>query len=416
MVAQPDIQRRERADARRAERLEAQRVLWDRSTLERVRLCRHRVNGDSVQVRVTEGSDGRRAGFAGLQTCGSVWACPVCSSKVLGHRQGEIETAVVRHLKDGGKIAFATFTVRHNRSHSLDEVWDAVSSAQAAMTSGREYRAEVARLGVEVDRVLVTECPAKSCGEDSGRGRRHARFCRLGTYDVKHVLPWLRVVEVTHGENGWHVHQHMVLFLPGSMTDVDLADLYDAMHARWARGAADGGLDGALKVNTCEFVTSPARIGEYVSKNTYGVKERSAGVMAAEVARGDLKVSRLGGKSSMQLMRDAVDEHAGARERRLWREFEQASQGRRQMTWSHGARLVLGLGVELTDEEAAAVEVGTDDDAVIEIDPSSWYRVVRTPGFQAELLACAERSTQEARDLLDTFGVRWRVPLVLARS
>jgi hypothetical protein len=49
----------------------------------------------------------------------------------------------------------------------------------------------------------------------------------------------------------------------------------------------------------------------------------------------------------------------------VWLEFEEASYGRQQLTWSKGLREIAGLAAqEATDEELAAEEVGADEDLV----------------------------------------------------
>lgn len=420
MVTAPDTAR----DSRRADRFEAQRVMWSRSVLERVQRCGSRTNGDGVQLRVSVGSDGRRhAGFGGLQTCGSVWACAVCSATVSAARCEEVRAACSRWMGDGGRIAMFTFTVKHARKDRCAEVWDAVQAGQHAITAGRAGMADKERFGVEVDRVLVSECAAQSCGEDSKRGRRHAGFCKLGTYARKYVLPWLRVVEVNVGENGWHVHQHALMFLPAGTTDDERDRLYAEQHGRWVEGAASAGLDGSLMVNAPIWVDSAEAIATYVtSLEAKGYSPATAQAVAVdkyspakaaafEVTRGDLKAAARGNRSSMGLLADVVA-YDRPKDRALWAEFEQASQGRRQMTWAFGARLILALGDEQSDDDLAAVETGTEADTVAVITPSSYYSVVaRVPGRRAQLLEATERSTAEGLLLLEAWQVRWRVPL-----
>ena len=40
----------------------------------------------------------------GLQTCGSVWVCPVCGAKVVERRRGEIQQAMAMHRACGGEV------------------------------------------------------------------------------------------------------------------------------------------------------------------------------------------------------------------------------------------------------------------------------------------------------------------------
>lgn len=389
----------ERRQARRRDRFAAQRVLWRESPHKSVRACgKHQAHGqDGVQLRVTRNPDGsRRAGFAGLQTCGSVWSCPVCSAKILGKRQGEISTAVDYWVtQKRGEVAMLTFTMRHTKSQRLDDLWAALSDGWAAITSGRVYAVEKETYGVATTRVVK-----------SGK--------RAGQTVPTHVLPWLRVVEVTHGAHGWHVHVHAVVFLPEGMTEVELQLLYDAWWKRWDSGLRSAGVDGSQKVNKAEFFKGKEvekRIGTYVTKNTY-----SAGDIAGlEAARGDLKKARFGNRSVFEILADMVLQPEGSNpewDAALWYTFEKASRGKRQMTWSGGSRALLGLDdVEQTDEEIAAEETGSADDAVLVIPTDSWKAIIKVSGRKGRILDLAENSDIESLHLvLDEWGTEWIRP------
>ena len=416
------------------------------SSLDRVKNCGRRLatGSETVQLRVTTVDSHRVGGFAGLAYCGSVWACPCCSAKVASARQQEIEAAVSGWA---GRVAFMTYTVRHDLSMSASEVWDAVQAGHHAITSGRAHQGEKERMGVPSPEI-VTECdfttphdervvcPVAACGQDSVKGRRHAarncgdgeltkrarrhaRTCRLGK-PVSFVLPWMRFVEVTLGDNGWHVHQHMLVFLEADTTDRDRDDLYAIWWARWRDGSAAVGLDGALMVNHAQWVDSPRDVARYVTKGIFEVvpeKYTPAERAAFEVARGDLKTGRFGNRSSMELLRDLVMNRDPS-DLSLWLDFEKASKGRRQMTWAHGARALLLPDVEeLTDEEIAEQELGSEVDAVADLRLSSFRRDVLEPlGRRAELLEAVEADPALALALLEEWGVEWRVPLPKQKS
>lgn len=432
-------------DVNRRGRFAAQRLLSGdvhplvKSSLDRVRSCgRGLASGsDGVQLRVTQTEHGNRAAYAGLSTCGSVWACPHCSAKILSARQDEIAAAVRVWKERGGRVAFFTYTVRHHRDDPAAAVWDAVQAGHHAITSGEIHQAEKERYGHVVSRELVTvcdvascgsvvDCKVKSCGTDTPAGRkhaltdcghggptkraaRHARVCMLGKYRVKAVLPWVRVVEVTLGASGWHVHQHMVVFLPGDFTDSDRDAVYDTWWGRWAEGAAAVGFDGAQKVNRAIWIDNVDAVAKYTTKNTYTPADHITPEAAGfEVARGDLKSGRFGNRSAMELLRDLVGSRSPA-DLALWHEFEQASRGRRQMTWAHGARELLIPDVEdLTDEEIAAQDLGSVDDSLVVIGLASYRRSILYPqGRRALLLETAERDPAAIFDLLDSWSVEW---------
>lgn len=388
----------ERRQARRRDRFAAQRVLWRESTLESVRACGQCLayKQVGVQLRISRNPDGtKRAGFAGLQTCGSVWSCPTCSAKILGKRQTEISTAVdywvtQKDSEPAGQVAMLTFTMKHKNGQLLKTLWSALSDGWAAITSGRVYSAEKEAYGVATTRVVK-----------SGK--------RAGQTVPTHVLPWLRVVEVTHGANGWHVHAHVIVCLPAGMTEEQLQELYDAWWKRWNSGLKSAGVDGSQKVNTAEFITGrevSKRVGTYVTKNTYTAGD-TAGL---EAARGDLKKGRFGNRAIFQVLGDLVLQPEGSfpeRDAGIWAEYEQASKGRRQMTWAGGARELLCLDeVEQTDEEIASEEVGTSDDAALLIRTDAWAQITAVAGRKARLLDLAENAPLDAlRLVLEGWGV-----------
>lgn len=393
--------------ARRRDRYAAQAVQWRYSSVKRVAFCGRFLarNATGVQVRVTATPDGgRRAGLAGLQSCGSVWACPTCSAKILAHRQSEVESAVSHWLGPdslaglgGGRVAMATFTVRHRAGQSAADVWQAVSTGWTGVTTGAAWQDTKRRYGIEHARVVRT-------GARAGQTRWTT------------TLPWLRIAEVTHGDAGWHVHLHVLLFLPAAMSDDGLSALYSGMWSRWNAALVSAGFDGGLQVNHAQFLGGrdvARKISEYVTKNTYS----DPGVAAAlEATRGDLKTARFGNRSAMQILRDVAESSEipadvdadVARDRAIWHEYEQASRGRRQMTWSVGARDLLGLGAEVDDETIAETETGTADDAVLVLDDDAWRSLLALgSGHRTALLEAAERSTADAAALLDALGVAY---------
>lgn len=85
--------------------------------------------------------------------------------------------------------------------------------------------------------------------------------------------------------------------------------------------------------------------------------------MAHEVTSGHRKEGkRAGGRTPMQLLADAVETYEETAMARWW-EWEAASDGRRQLTWSTGhrdLRDLAGLGREATDDEIAEQEQEAD--------------------------------------------------------
>jgi hypothetical protein len=318
-----------------------------------------------VRIRATGAGLDRRAGFAGLASCGSVWACPVCSAKILATRQDELSRALGGWTAGGGRIALVTLTMRHRQGQALADLWDALSYAWQKVVGGRPWQRLAAAYGTPV--------PVRRAG-------------KLSTDDR---LPYVRVVETTQGANGWHVHAHVALFLPAGVTVDQVDDIGGTMYAAWSRALDRRGLATSREAFDCKLWTSrdvDVRLADYFAKMTYAPGDADRAAM--ELTRGDLKTARAGNRTPFRILSDVlafglVDDVA------LWHEWERASKGRRQLTWSAGLRSMLLDDDERSDEEVAAEELGTADDDLVELPAAGWRMVARN-GLDDLLLDVAE--------------------------
>lgn len=378
----------------RTERYQARRVLWLITKRKAQRACGHwSIKKDSkVGIRATAREDGAvTAGFSGLATCGSVWACPVCSAKILGHRQGELQTALETHAASGGRVAMVTLTMRHEKGQALADLWNGVSDAWHKVTSGRAWEAIQDTYGAEVERVVT-------------RGRR------AGQTVTESRIDWVRVVEVTHGVNGWHVHVHAVLFLPAKIREADCQTIAWSMYGRWSDSLVRSGfaapiLERGLDVRLWE--DGENGLADYFTKNVY------YGNIAAEATRSDFKKGKNGNRSPFQILADLLEfsdtgditDPATFTDLNLWHEWERYSLRRRQQTWSVGARARLVPDQpELTDEEIAAQDEGTED--LCTLDQANWSKIVAN-GWECEVLEVVE--ADQSGEALQDWLVRHQV-------
>jgi hypothetical protein len=335
----------------RDSRFQAQQILWDESTLNSVRHCgrslsKHSGDGQTVSVKMTDG----KAGFSGLQSCGSPWACPVCSGKIAPVRAAEIQAAVDAWHARGGRVVFNTFTMRHFSKHVLDELWDGLSHAWAKVTSGSSWERDSDKYG----------------GEEITRKKvRQLNKVKYDTFVPGRRINFIRAVEVTHGDNGWHVHIHALLFVKGSTTQADADRLGLDMFGRWKRALVNKGLPAPTRTHGIDSKLVPldgsVPLGEYFAKAVYGQAPKPPKFKAVgfELAGGMGKLGRRENRTPFQILAD-IAALGDAVDLAHWRNFEQASKGRRQITWSHGFRDLLGLGAEKTDEEITEEDLGGD--------------------------------------------------------
>lgn len=92
----------------------ASRLLPD----EAVARCGRRTITGRVAITLKEG----RGCFAGVSTCGSVWGCPYCAGKVASERAKEVRELAEAHIRAGGEVFMAAFTMPHHRFQTAKEL------------------------------------------------------------------------------------------------------------------------------------------------------------------------------------------------------------------------------------------------------------------------------------------------------
>ena len=293
--------------------------------------------------------------YRGLQTCGSVWMCPVCASKVSERRRQELGEAVRRWQETGGVVLLVTFTVRHRAADDLRMVLEGLLKARKRLLAGKRAFNTRERFGI------------------AGR---------------------VRALEVTWGTNGWHPHIHELVFLrQGIDRNAFLAELRD----RWGQCVVAAGLrdvnDHGVDVRFADL-----SVADYVAKFGH---ERTWDVQH-ELTKQVTKVGKQGNLSPIGLLMASFegDRAAGAR----WREYALVFKGCRQLSWSKGLRELLELDPERSDEEIAG-EVREDAVQLAQLDRGQW-RVVLGNDARAELLEVARTGdVTVVRSVLSSLGV-----------
>lgn len=259
---------------------------------ERVRKCRRvRVLGN-VQAQVR--TDGTIA-LAGLQTCSSVWSCPVCAAKICAGRADELRHAIKTwHGNPGNYTYMMTLTVRHGMGDDLRALRQGIANAMRSMCSGR----------------------GRTWRQDLG------------------VVHYCRALEATYGENGWHPHLHVLLF---GTRELDHHDR-DLMATLWR--------NAVMRTLGPDYDPEHARACTLTThyKDTYIVK------MGLELT-GITKAAKNGNITAWQLLQRATqgDRQAVA----LRQNFDASMLGARQLTWSRGARDFFRLG-DVSDDALAS--------------------------------------------------------------
>lgn len=337
--AEPALDNNAKSSRNRTDRWLARGFLWDYSSIPRCRKCgRVTVTADgSVGVR----ANGESVGYAGLSTCGSVWACPVCNSRIQAVRRLEVGVALANVHANGGGAAFGAITVRHHAGQRLDGLLGALTYGIARI--GRDKRVKALR-------------------ESMG------------------YLGRLQALEVTQGAYGWHPHRHPLALFQRPPAAGDLTELHLAEFRAFRAGVVRKGYDAPLDVAQVLMPVVPdtgEALGDYFAKSEY-----SAHAAAWEATSTQSKKGRRGSRTPWGILEGA---RAGdADDLDLWNEYERATRGKRALTYSRGLRSLVGLGTEATDEEIADAEVGDREDTGFRV--ADWAPVVRRPELGAGLL------------------------------
>lgn len=391
-ILHPEIaDQKTREQIRRAERGDARAMLWKHSKLNRVRRCGRVQIAGAVSVVVTEGPDGKRtAGYSGLEHCGSIWACPSCSAQI--HHRRELLIAELLHRWDacGGRVALVTMTVRHDAGHGLLELFDTVTQAWKAASGSPAWQKMQAEFGTEM---------------------------QLGKWKSRRRIPIIRVIEITWGEHGWHVHVHALLLLPDGVTQADVEKIGAGMWQRWNDTAVKRGLRSGLEWVRdkrtgelkrvgwqAELVKGDpsSALGKYFSKAVYELtgsrfKEAAHGNLTPMGILAKLQAHR-SGMSCTNPAEDGSDCECArltdAEYRRLWRawrEYEQATLGRRAYAFPPGVMDLLGLGPEWMPDDQTIVDEALGGESVSLIGQATWARIVHN-NLLTQVLESFERS------------------------
>lgn len=253
-----------------------------------------------------------------------------------------------------------TLTIRHHEGQSLKDCWDAVANGWNAVTSGKQWVTDSARYG---------------------------------------LVGWVKVVEVTKGASGWHVHVHALLVWDNKVKRSSMRWVANRMHRRWTRRVQKRGFDSWREKGGLNVRLATLKPGKGSGLHEYFVK------LAHEITGGQAKLAKGAGRTPFQLLTDALAS-GEVTDARAWQEWERGSLGRRQIAWSKGLRDWANLGQEQTDEEIAAEEL--QGEPAVALMPEGWHWLRDRPLAVCELHEYSERGGfPAAMRLLDSWGVAY---------
>lgn len=276
--------------------------------------------GDSVTVyRTDNGSNSR---LHGVTTCKSVWSCPTCSAKICAVRQAELAQGMKCWVDQGGYVFLMTLTFPHENGEALSEILPAFTKAKAHFKNSKTYK-----------RIL-------------------AKGVRKGSVSS---------LEVTRGErSGWHPHQHDLVFATqdafGQLIEGEggrlSSRLVDELKHAWYVALLKAGLCDPGEMSDVLAHGLDVRGGQFAAEYIAKFGRDQKWGLSREVTMHAAKVGTDNkGAHPFQLLAWAEEGDLAAVEQ--FREYAEAFEGKRMLSWSRGLKKELTGQDETSDEEAA---------------------------------------------------------------
>jgi hypothetical protein len=316
-----------------------------------------RIRAHNSDIQVWKHHEHQTAAYAGLQTCGSVWACPVCAAKIAERRRVELQVAIATHKAQNGAVTLLTLTTPHQKTDKLSDLLEGQAKALRRFWSDKTVR------GI---------------------------FTEMGT------IGQVRALEVTHGRkseknNGWHPHYHCLMFC-GSGVDLalfDNAQMTDwqvRLYLRWAACCVKSGL-GEPSYKHGLKLDDGTKAANYAAK--WGLED--------EMTKGHTKKA-LHGETPFDFLRAYLADPTDRQGAALFAEFAETFKGKRQLHWSHG--LKARFAVEDTSDEELATRA--EESAVLLglLEVEQWRDVLKVDGRATVLELAAKAGWPEVQRYL----------------
>ena len=307
--------------------------------------CKHVRHGDAVGVHLAP--EHKSAFFSGLVTCGSVWACPVCTAKVQERRREEIAQGIDWAYKNGFQPMLITLTFPHYASETLLDLKEKQKRALELLRSGSPWK----------------------------------RFIERERYQGL-----IRSLELTYGKNGWHLHTHELWFLDKNS---DAEKVKKLVLKQWLSACERVGLlDLANEKQVAAFEIHAVDVKGNCSNSDYLAKMDDSKHWGTdrELSKSSSKVGKASGKHPFGLLAEYANEK-DMRSGNLFLEYALGMKGKRQIYWSPGLKKRAGVG-EKTDETLAE-EKREEADLLGALTNEDWD-IVRSTNSRAKVLDAAE--------------------------
>ena len=275
-----------------------------------------------------------------VETCASVWQCPVCRSKIMQGRADELRQVEENFKADGGHTFMLTLTAPHYKGQSLRKT-----------------------LGTHKDKTGITGAMARL---------RQQRAWKAFKQDIGYIAD-CRALEITTGRNGWHPHLHMIIY---THDPVNTQAVENTLLPLWSDCCEKAGLDRPNH----HGVKANKGVSEYLAK--WGA--------ASELSSDTTKAAKNGNRTISELEAIMLTDPDSVQ--MTLKEYYSTMKGRKLLTWSgHNMR------GQFLDEEKTDQELATDDrgegEKLYNIQAHTWQQIYNT-GKIGTMLSMIEKDHQ----------------------
>ncbi len=272
-------------------------------------------------ISVLKNTEFNSVKFSGVQTCGSVWSCPICAAKISERRKIEVVSAIEQHLQNQGHLYFLTLTFRHTKEQSLAENLKKQAKALKYFRDSRPYKDIY---------------------------KKHIGYLGL-----------IRAKEVTWGmSNGWHPHTHEIIFAQNKKSFQSIKRI---LFPAWSKACVKAGLLPPSYARGLD-IRGGDKAGDYVNK------------FGSELTKTHFKKAKGDRYSPFDLLRSYFYEDNklhGAK----FVEFAEHFQGSRQLYWTNGLKAKFYIN-DKNDQELAE-EHQEPHTHIADIKLNQWRAIVK---------------------------------------
>lgn len=304
-------------------------------------LCLRALRSEASTIDLKKNLGSKKAHYTSLQTCGSVWTCPVCASKISEVRKNEIDELLCK--TDGKTHIFITYTLPHYKGQSCSEVRKKLMSSRRKMKAFKSLKSDTSFI------------PYKKL---------------MNHY---HIDGSVTTIDVTYGRNGWHVHAHELLIFEDKIPENEEKRFHGILFQNWKKAIILNNVDikngeafrrRAVVTEFCKGNISH-RYSSYISKIEKSHDVENAWGIAAELSKGHLKLADFENqkKGSVpdnitpfgMLAAMAQDRNMYSQFSHIFYEYSQAMKGGRFIFFSKDLKRKYGIS-EIKDEDIMQVK------------------------------------------------------------